>query len=89
MKTYKINVMTTCGRANVTCRSAARTQTGICMALGRAIAKQLGTDVFEVLGYLVREGVARDYSISAWSKRGVTRAEEHMIWSAAHDALMG
>lgn len=89
MKTYKISIVTTSGRANVTCKSAAKTQAGICTALGRAIAKNLGTDVFEVACYLVRDGVARDYHISAWHKHGVTRAEEHMIWVAAHDALMG
>lgn len=89
MKTYKIKTSTTNGTRYVICKSSAKTQAGVCLALGRAIAKELGTDVFECHGYLVREGVARDYNISAWSKHGVTSTEEHMIWAAAHDALMG
>lgn len=90
MKTYKFQVKTGNSIKNVSCQTAAKTEAGIHRAMGKAVAKTLGTDVFECCPKAVwREGVARNYSLSGWKTMCIDWAADHAIWEAAHDALMG
>lgn len=89
MKTYKVTLnMARNARMHVFVRTSARTDNGICRAIGKQIAESLGTDVFEVAGIIRREGVARNYSIRDWHNLN-HRRYDRMIWEAAHAALMG
>ena len=93
MRTYKFRVVTETGPRIVTTQTAAGTRAGVMRALGRAVARQCGTDVFEVTagGCLMwREGVTKDYDLCDWRRAsGITKAEERMVWKAAHGELMG
>jgi len=89
MKTYKVTVNTGYKnvRMHVFVRTSAKTDAGIARAIGTQIAKSLETDVFEVIGIIWRDGVASNYSIRDWHTMNHKRYD-HMIWAAAHDALM-
>ena len=90
MKTYKFQVKTERGIVNIDCTSAAKTGCGVYRAMGKAVAKKIGTDVFECREKAVwREGVARDYSLSSWRSMTINKLADRLIWEAAHDALMG
>lgn len=89
MRTYKVIVSTgySNARMHVFVRTSAKTDAGISLAIGKQIAKSLKTDVFEVIGMIWREGVAKNYSMSDWHAVSNKRYD-HMIWKSAHDAIM-
>lgn len=71
-------------RRRVEFRSEATTPDGIARALGRAIAKQLGTDVFETSGRVFFRRYKDDFRLD-----GQKRIDDRKVWAAAHDALLG
>ena len=88
-KTYKFQVKTDNGIKYVLCQTAAKTEMGICRAMGKAVAQTLGTDVFECLPKVIwREGVARDYPLNSWRKMTLSKSADHYVWKAAHDEIM-
>ena len=93
MKTYKFQVIAANGIVNATktiiCKSSAKTPHGIYLAMGKAVAKTIGTDVFECKPKAIwMDGVAKNHPLGAWHSMTIDRYAEHCIWTAAHDVIM-
>ena len=80
MRTYKVALTVANGlrdeRVNVVFKTSAKTRNGLLNAMAKAIVSELATDVFEVNGLISREGVSRDYYLSAWHNEGRLSANE-------------
>lgn len=77
-------------RATVWAKTSAKTKRGICKALGRAVADQLGTDAFMVTGRLMQleHGTPKNHSLNELRNGPViTCADERAIVDAAQDRL--
>lgn len=89
MKTYKttITFISTDYTRAVEFRSAANTRTGVMRALGRYVAANFGTANFEANGLIVRDGIARGYSIGEWRTYGLNANDMDVVRKAAEACL--
>lgn len=88
-KTYKFQVKTDNGIKTIVCKTAAKTGTGVYRAMGKAVAKAIGTDVFECKPKaLWMDGVAKNHALGAWHTWTISKSADHYIWQAAHDEIM-
>lgn len=91
MRTYKFRVSTDRGPRIIVAQTTAKTRVGIMRALGKAVARQCGTDIMEVTGggcLLCMEGTSKSHPINAFRRaQNITKSEEHYIWQACHDEM--
>lgn len=89
MKTYKFQVIADGGVRTVTCKTSAKTESGICRVMGKAVADTIHTDVFVCKPKaLWMDGVAKNHPLGAWHTWSISKSAEHYIWKAAQDAIM-
>lgn len=77
-------------RATVWAKTSAKTKRGICRALGKAVADQLGTDAFEVTGRLMMLecGTPRNHALNDLRNGpAISASDERAIVDAAQDRL--
>lgn len=77
-------------RATVWVKTSAKTKRGICKALGKAVADQLNTDAFEVVGRLMtlEHGTPKNHSLNELRNGPtISGADERVIVDAAQDRL--
>lgn len=92
---YKVSINYANGfstsRANVWAKTSAKTMRGICKAIGKAVADQLGTDAFELANprlIMLEHGTPRNHTFSDLRNgKTLTRAEERAVVDAAQDRL--
>lgn len=79
-------------RANVWCKTSAKTRRGICKALGRAVADQLGTDAFELANMrlvTMERGTPRNHTFhDLRNGPTLTASDERAIVDAAQDRIL-
>lgn len=77
-------------RGTVWCKTAAKTKAGLCRALGKAVANQLNTDAFEVVGKLMMLecGTPRNHALrDLRNGPAISARDERAIVDAAQDQL--
>lgn len=86
MNEYMVSVFMGDGKhGSVRARTRARTSDGVLRAIGRAVADQLGTDVFVCEGSRLMRRCGERWK----PERRLSKADDNLVWRAAHAVIAG